>query len=158
MTRYPLFFTYSFTIPGNNFLATIRISNGQALMVQDEDEWWMYGVCPGSISDGGATPQEAYLKFCDTFKQILEDIAFDKHDFQSFESEVKSFVLAADASEQKEWLNARESIRSGQIQPEGPFKDLKRITTDPGVMVTVSCLDVKKSFEVAADNQLAAAA
>jgi hypothetical protein len=158
MTRYPLFFTYSYTIPGSNFLATIKVQNGRALMVKEDNDWWMYGVCPGSISEGGQNPQEAYMKFCESFKEILEDIAFDKKNFHDFEAEVKSFALCNDPNEEKVWLETREEIRNGRLQPEGPFNALKRITDDPEVTVSVTRLDLEKSFDVAADNQLAAAA
>jgi hypothetical protein len=158
VNRYPLFFKSSETIVVKNLLIKVRIESGRALLVKEGEEWWMNGVCPGGISAGGATPQEAYLKFCESTKQILEDIALDKSDFSSFETEVKQFIFDNDATEEAEWLQARDAIRNKEVQPEGPFNSLQRITTEPIVSVKFEILDVLNTFEVAADNQLAAAA
>ena len=53
--RYPLMFTYRDVISGDGFLAGITLS-GRALMIKENDEWWMYGVRPGAIAETGKTP------------------------------------------------------------------------------------------------------
>src|SRR2546422_8539608 len=48
-------------VAGNGYLARVT-ANGRGLLVKEED-WWLYGVEPGGMSEHGQTTQEATLKF-----------------------------------------------------------------------------------------------
>lgn len=50
--HYPLLFDYKDCIAGNGFLAAVVVS-GRALMRSEDDEWWMHGVQPSAIAEGG---------------------------------------------------------------------------------------------------------
>ena len=123
MLHYPLMFTFRDAISGNGFLAGITLS-GRALMVHEDDSWWIYGVRPGAIAESGQTPQEAFLRFKNTYKTVLFDIAEEFTDFESFKKEVERFHLEPDDEDERRWEEAFSAFRSGKIQPEPPFSSL----------------------------------
>ena len=88
--HYPLLFTYKDCIAGNGFLAAVMVS-GRALMLNEEGEWWMYGVQPAAIADNGETPQVAALHFRERYKTVLFDFAAEASGFDGFKSAVERF-------------------------------------------------------------------
>ncbi|OFW14746.1 MAG: hypothetical protein A3H27_03410 [Acidobacteria bacterium RIFCSPLOWO2_02_FULL_59_13] len=125
--HHPLMFTFRDMISGEGFLAGITCS-GRALMLHEDDKWWMYGVRPGAIADSGDTAPEAFFHFRNRFKEVLFDIASDFKTFEEFKLGVENFFgerSATDEDEQR-WEEAVKAIRSGQLTPEAPFSQLKR--------------------------------
>lgn len=126
MAHYPLLFTFRDTVSGNGFLAGITLS-GRALMIkEDENEWCVYGVRPAAIAEVGTTPQEAYLRFRNRYKEVFFDIAAESDSFEAFRAEVESFYNQPDYSEEKRWEEAVKNLRSGTVDPAKPFCDLRR--------------------------------
>ena len=72
--HYPILFTFIDKVSGNGFLAKVTV-HGRALAADEGDGWWMYGVEPGDLAEGGASFAEAQAKFRMTFSAIL----FDTH-------------------------------------------------------------------------------
>jgi hypothetical protein len=103
--EYPLIFTYRHFVKGSGFFAEV-CSRGRALMVKEEDGWWMNGVQPGGLAEGGETFKEAHARFRDTFHEILVDIAYRVQDFDSFKAEIQSFVNETNELESKDWCSA----------------------------------------------------
>ena len=93
MNHYPLIFKFKDLIAGPGFLAGIQLE-GRVLMTQEaDDEWWLYGVSPGGISESGSTPEEAHLKFRKFFSEVLADLAEVSGNFEDFQTAVNNFVL-----------------------------------------------------------------
>lgn len=140
--HYPLMFTFRDALSGKAFLTGITLS-GRALMVKERDgKWWIYGVRPGAIADYGSTPQEAYLRFKNRYKEVLFDIAEESKDFDAFRKEVERFYYEPDPTEEERWEKAFEAIRSGKVKPEPPFSELpKQAPEIRPTQITVERLD-----------------
>lgn len=120
---HPLMFTFRDVITGEGFLAGITLS-GRALMVMEDDEYWMYGVRPGAIAETADTPQALLLKFRNRYKEILFDIASECRTFDSFKKEVERFFYEPDSEEERRWDTAVNKIRSENLAPPKELSDL----------------------------------
>jgi hypothetical protein len=145
-------FTFRDAISGNGFLAGVTLS-GRALIVHEDDAWWIYGVRPGAIAESGQTPQEAFLKFRNVYKTVLFDIAEESTDFDFLKKEIERFYHEPDDEEELRWTKAFQDIRLGNIQPEEPFASLPH--EDPETrptQISVERLDKKEARFSASDN------
>lgn len=147
MSYHPLLFTFGDTIAGNGFLAGVKLS-GRAVMVEEErGKWWMYGVYPGAIAEVGETPKEAYLRFRNTYKAALFDIAEQATDFEGFKNEVERFLYEVDQEEESHWTAAVQAVRSGAMTVGPPFSELPRERPeDHPPSAIVEKLDATKQF------------
>ena len=151
--RYPLMFTYRDVISGDGFLAGITLS-GRALMIKENDEWWMYGVRPGAIAETGKTPQETYLRFRNRYKQILFDIAGECRTFEAFKQETERFFYEPDEEEERRWEDAVAAIRSGELTKPAALSELpggEAPETRPS-QITVERLDGQRKRFMPTDN------
>jgi hypothetical protein len=151
--RYPLMFTYRDVISGDGFLAGITLS-GRALMIKENDEWWIYGVRPGAIAETGKTPQEAYLRFRNRYKQILFDIAGECRTFEAFKQETERFFYEPDEEEERRWEDAVAAIRSGELTKPAALSELpsgEAPETRPS-QITVERLDGQRKRFMPTDN------
>lgn len=152
MPHYPLMFTFRDAISGNGFLAGVTLS-GRALMVHEDDAWWIYGVRPGALSETGQTPQEAFLRFRNTYKMVLFDMAEGFGDFESFKNEVERFYHEPDNEEERRWTEAFQDLRSGKVKPEPPFSSLPQEAPEKRpTQITIERLNASGSRFTAADN------
>lgn len=135
MEKIPVIFKFRDAIEGNGFIADVKVV-GRALLVNEYGSWTMNGVCPAGIAEVGDTPQSAYLKFRESFKQILQDIASDGRNFDAFQTEGNEFVLANDENEEKEWLQARAEIKK-EKELDAPFQSLEKITEETPTTVLI---------------------
>lgn len=121
MANYPVMFTLRDTVSGNGFLAGITLT-GRALMMREKDgKWWMYGVRPGAIAENGSTPEEAFLRFRNAYKNLLYDFAEDAASYELFRHNVEHFYLQPDKEEEANWLAAFYALRSGKVIPDEAF-------------------------------------
>jgi predicted RNase H-like HicB family nuclease len=92
-------------------------------MYKDEEDgkWWVSGVRPGAITESGNTPEEAFLRFRNTYKNVLFDFAEESRTYTAFKEAVESFYYQLDQGEEDRWLSALEDIRSGKVVPEPQF-------------------------------------
>lgn len=144
----PLLFTFRDVISGDGFLTGITLS-GRALMVQEGDKWWMYGVRPGGIAETADTAQELFLSFRKAYTEVLFDIAGECRSFDLFKQEVERFFYEPDAEEERRWEDAVTRIRSENLVPPPPLSELPRQLpeTRPS-QITVERLDgVNKRFK-----------
>ena len=81
MTRYPLLLGFRDLIAGNGFVASVAL-NGRALLVDEDDGFWMYGVNPGGLAAGGSTAAEALAEFRKDYRLVLFDIATEAEGFE----------------------------------------------------------------------------
>lgn len=149
---YPLMFTFRDAVSGNGFLAGVTLS-GRALMVKEGDEdWCIYGVRPAAIADTGTTPEEAYLRFRNRYKDVLFDIAEASPDFEAFKREAERFYYEPDVEEEQRWEESVKALRCGKVVAEAPFTELPKESPEHRPSdIAVSRLDEKKRFQ-ASDN------
>ncbi|MBZ5538084.1 MAG: hypothetical protein LAO31_19190 [Acidobacteriia bacterium] len=100
------------------------------------------------------TPEEAYLRFRNRYREVLYDVASESKDFDSFRDEVNRFYQEPDSKEEERWEKAVEEIRTDAVTIEKPFSDLRKEApeTRPSAM-SVMRLDVDQRFQ-ASDNVL----
>ena len=127
LKEHPILVTLQDSISGNGFLARITMS-GRTLMREEDGKWWMYGVRPAGIAASGANIEEAFLRFRNSYKDILFDIAQESATFEDFATEVKRFFNEGDADNEDEqsWENALTVVRSGACNPPTAFANLPR--------------------------------
>lgn len=121
MADYPVIFTVRDTVSGGNgFLAGITLT-GYALMTKEADgKWWVYGVRPGALAEFGETPQEAFLRFRNTYKNVLFDLAEGNGNFQMFREKVERFYSQPEIEEEDRWERAFNAI-NGNFVPDDEF-------------------------------------
>lgn len=150
---HPLMFTFRDIISGNQFLVGITLS-GRALMVEENEcEWWIYGVRPGSLAETGKTVDETLARFKAKYLEILFDIAGECPDFESFKTEVERFFYEPDLEEEKRWDDAVKAIRTGSLTPSSLLSKLPREQpeTRPS-QITVERLDGESKRFMPTDN------
>lgn len=153
MHQYPLIYTFREVLSGRGFVAGVAVQ-GKALLVHEEDEWVVYGVQPGGLSDTGATPQEAHAAFRQAFKEILFDLAEEARDIAHLQTLVQTFVAQINEEQSLEWNEARAAVRAG-AHPEEPFA--AKLPQERGEVkcgVSVQRLDDHKTTPTPADNKL----
>lgn len=114
MTRYPLLYGLNDLIAGNGFFAGVSVS-GRVLLVDEGDGFWMYGVNPGGIAAGGATPGEAQSEFRKVYTSVLFDIAAEAGDFQELKAQVERFFFETNEPTAAEWEAAVSEVRQGRV-------------------------------------------
>ena len=120
MPDYPVMFTVRDTVSGNGFLAGVTLT-GRAVMCKEEDgKWWIYGVRPGAIAESGTTPQEAFLRFRNSYKNVLFDYASCAAKYENFRDAVDAFYHQPDNEEEARWMSAFKALRSGEAKPKRP--------------------------------------
>lgn len=130
MANYPLMFKIREVINGEGYLAGVTLT-GRALAVKEDDgNWWLYGVRPGAIADYGMTPQEAFSKFQQRYKNLLFDIAEEAATFDKFKTEVEKFYEQPNPEEEDRWSEAYRAIRSGQTEISAPFDAIAKERPD----------------------------
>lgn len=117
--RYPLLFTYRDIVLGARFAAEVTV-RGRALMADEGDGWWMYGVNPGGLAEGGATAGEANAKFRHSLFVVLSDWIDEASTFEEFRIRVEHFFGDCDAATIGEWGAAVTAVREGRIDAPLP--------------------------------------
>lgn len=115
LPRYPLLFTYRDPVFGNGFIASVTAANGRVLAVQEDQEWWVYGVNPGGLAGHGKDLAEAHADFRRGFTEVLHDIADGASSFAEFEREVGSFFNETNDVMESGWLDAVAMVRAHQL-------------------------------------------
>lgn len=129
MTRYPLLFGFRDLVAGNGYVAGVSISNGRALLVEEEDGFWMYGVNPGGLAAGGKSIGGAQSEFRTAFKSVLFDIAAEAHGFEAFRAEVERFFRETNNPTLLEWNEAVVEVRQGHTDADWlPKKSAESMT------------------------------
>ena len=135
---YPLIFTFREPIAGEAFVAGVDVRGKVVACLEDDGEWWFYGVLPGAMAEGGVSAQEAYARFTLAFRTVLADAAMSSRTFEDFKRAAERFVLQEDAVESERWRSALEAVRSGRTIQDAPFDDLPRLSgTDTAFGVEV---------------------
>lgn len=136
MTHYPLLFGFRDLVAGDGFIVGVDLS-GRALLADEGDGFWMYGVNPGGIAAGGASAGEAQAEFRVMYRSVLFDIAAEAKDFAEFERQVKQFVEEVNAPTAAEWDEAVSNVRSGKVDADW----LPKRKAESRIGVTVALLE-----------------
>ena len=115
----PLLFTYRDTVFGNGFVAEVIATNGRALFVEDDGEFWFYGVNPGGMAASGQSPDEAHAAFRSRFRHVLADFAAAAATINEFRGAVEQFFSETNEPTEQDWTAAVEAVRAGQVSAEG---------------------------------------
>lgn len=154
MTDYPVMFTVRDTVSGNGFLASVTLT-GRAIITREEDgKWWVYGVRPAAIAESGTTPEEAFLRFRNTYKNVLFDFAEGSDEYEDFRIFVEEFYHQPDPEEENRWVAAYRALRSGETKPESPFFSAlpKEDPEKRPTQIAVERLDKKNARYTVVDN------
>jgi hypothetical protein len=133
MTHYPIIFTLRDPVVGRGFLAGVEV-NGRALMRKEDEGFWIDGVNPGAVSAGGASRDEALLKFRESYRAILYDIASWAASFENFRAEVERFFWEETPGEAEGWQRAVERLRADSGKA-GDWLPVATTYPDPRVSV-----------------------
>ncbi len=114
MTRYPLLFGFRDLIAGKGFVAGVTL-RGRALLADEGDGFWMYGVNPGGLAAGGKTPGEAQAEFRQGYRSVLFDIAAQAGDFADFRQQAIAFFQETNRPTEREWEEAVAEVRKGNV-------------------------------------------
>ena len=117
MKRYPLLFAYKDLIAGQGFLASVAIA-GRALICEDEEGCWMYGIQPGGICADGDSQKEAAAGFRSLYQAALYDMAAEAPAFAAFRQESQRFFEDEDRLLAKEWWEAVAAVRQGDLKSD----------------------------------------
>lgn len=153
MPDYPLMFTVRDAISGNGYLAGVTVSGRATLRLEDDGKWWIHGVRPSGISAAGSNPEEAFLRFRETYKNVLFDLAEESEKFENFRSAVDSFYFQRNEAEEECWESAFKTMRAGGVPTEGFISTLP--TQDPETrptQCTVERLDQRGARYQSTDN------
>ena len=142
---YPLLFRFDDLVSGNDFVGRVQ-GNGRALLVNEDDGFWVYGVVPAGCAAGGETVDEALAAFKQTYRSVLLDCAAATCEPVDFEKEVRAF-FTGHAEFEDEWKAAREAVRANGAE----LPSIRRTTTEFDPWVDV--LAMKPTPQVNAERQ-----
>lgn len=114
---YPIVFMYRDLIPGNGFIAAVAM-RGYALLAEEGDKTWMYGVQPGGIAGGGVNCRGAFNEFKRSYMSVLLDIAGKAASFEEFRSEIEGFFGAINVPVKRYWELVLRRVRRGKMRLE----------------------------------------
>lgn len=117
MATYPLLFSFHDVVAGKGFVAGVTM-DGRAILVEDEEGAWFYGVEPGSLAGFGSTHQEAHQDFRSGYRSVLADIADEAQDFDQFYELVEEFLTTPNEPNLDDWNEAVQEVRSGAVNLE----------------------------------------
>ena len=123
MTRYPMFFKQGGLVAGCDFIASVTIHGRCLLEDTDPTFYSFFGVNPGAVAGDGTTVDEALRNFLDNVRLNVFDISDRSKTFEEFEANIRAFFEAANASTEKQWIEAVQEVRSGKLELEGFRKE-----------------------------------
>lgn len=160
METYPIFFSFKEVIACGRFKGLIK-ANGRALLVFEDEKWWMHGVQPGGMSASADTPEAAFNEFSNAFGNILRDIAGETDCPNKFEKTVRKFFDTIDEEDEKVWLRSRKRIRSGKQSVPRKLGKLKKVKEecDSSISIIVADKDdIKEENIIQEEDRYSAAA
>lgn len=154
MTKYPVLFTFRDKISGTRFLAEV-VTEGRLLVVNEGDGWWMYGIEPGGLAEGGKTPADALIALRQSYREVIFDIASEVKTFKEFKTQVEKFFAQKCADLEPDWQSAVQEVRNGTVTSEGlevRNKPIEKMPAESKRGVKVRLLKIGESRPK--DNQL----
>ncbi len=131
MQSYPILFRIVHAVRSDRFEALVA-TDGRALMVFEDDEWWCHGVEPGGLTDHGDGPLVAFEAFRLSFRHVLDDLAEDSATLEDFQRDARMF-FSADTVEESNWNKALDLLPSAADLDEA-FRNMQRMSPRPSAM------------------------
>ena len=128
MNGVPILFRHNHVVQGASFEAFIRVE-GRALLVFEGAEWNCDGVEPGGLTRPGEKPDEAFERFRQAFRYVLDDLAEESHTFEEFRDEARMFFVT-NPVEAATWDAAFEELTRG-AEPGETFRSMQRAPYRP---------------------------
>lgn len=144
MNEYPIIFTFNEVIIVKKAIKAYLVmveSRGQALLVKENDKYWLNGVQPGGMSDGGNTAKEVLHNFRIAFRNVLSDIEEESHNYTDFHNRVSTFFNDVDDEELKRWEEARRKVKLGLVTPPEDFSFLKKESNELNNFIKIILLE-----------------
>jgi hypothetical protein len=124
VTSYPLIFRFDDVVSGEGFVGRVT-AQGRALLVREDEGFWLYGVTPGGISAGGHERSEALNEFKRAYYSVLLEIADEATSAGEFEEMVRAFFSEESRPMLADWKAALGRVREGEIE-----LDMERVSAD----------------------------
>lgn len=146
MGEYPLIFTFNEAVVVKNIETNAGYflfvnGRGNALMTMEETGgYWINGVQPGGMSEGGKTVKEALYNFKTAFRNVLLDIAGYTTNDDDFEKEATNFFSDIDKNELKSWEEARKIIKEGNARINKDISLLRKETEELKAYINISLI------------------
>jgi hypothetical protein len=113
---YPLVFSFRDLIAGNGFVAGVAMDGRALLAEEDDQDYWVFGVQPGSIAGGDREQRDvALIQFKKTYLSVLFDIAAEATSFVEFQGKVTTFFNEINTPNVADWDLALAEVRSKQV-------------------------------------------
>ena len=126
LQTFPLFYTFQDTVIGRGFIAEVYIKGRATAILEQEEgkpiEYSFNGVEPGGLAQSGSTLNDSYYAFKHSLKQILVELSYRSKNFDHFQELVTKFVRQVNVPEERDWKEAREAVRRGELVPPAPMK------------------------------------
>ncbi len=145
-TSLPLVFTFRRTLFGNGFVVEVKVVNGRALCVHEDDGVWIYGINPGGMAASGEDADAARTEFGNAFSNILQDLVLEATSFSQFQEVVRRFFEETNTGYESDWQEAVRAVRAHHLS----IADLPTGSADAPRSVSV---ELKHAFQ-AADNSV----
>ena len=94
----------------------------------------MDGVYPGAVAAGGDSRDEALLRFRESYRSVLYDLAAAASSFEEFKADVERFFWEETPGEGAAWLEAAAALRANPAAA-GDWLPLKTSYPEPAVTV-----------------------
>lgn len=114
VTAWPLMFTYSGSIIGRGYLASVRFC-GRLLATPETEGVWLDGVNPGGLAVGGANLDAANHALRETLTKVLVAFASEAASFEAFQAAVMRFYDETDDETVAEWEAALTALQEGTL-------------------------------------------
>lgn len=148
--QYPLLFSVRELVLCKGFVAGVEVY-GRALVEQEDDGWWVFGVNPGAVAESGKSFRGAVDNFRARLRTVLFDYAEDADEFSSFKNAVERFFHASDLETETEWDAARAEVRAGRLA----LGDLSKDTSGRGPQIQIALLKLAPSDNLASGDDAA---
>lgn len=111
---YPILFGYRDLVAGNGYYAGVK-TDGRALLVDEDDGSWVYGVNPGGLAASGHDHSSATTAFRAAYRSVLFDIAAEAQDFDDFKRRTEAFFRETNEPTEQAWHDAVACVRAGTV-------------------------------------------
>ncbi len=142
VTSFPLIFNFRDLIAGQGFVASIT-TRGRLVLAEEAEGWTLYGVNPGGLAGGAEDRTAAFADFRGGYQSVLDDIAHEAKDFETFKASVERFVLDTNLDVGAEWERLRTLVRSGAIN----LDDMERDETEGLACTSVQLVTPKPDHD-----------
>ncbi|HEY6322672.1 MAG TPA: hypothetical protein VJA16_14040 [Thermoanaerobaculia bacterium] len=114
MTYYPILFSRRDLVKAGAYTAGVIVA-GRILVSDEDDEFWAEGVNPGGLAAKGDSAEAALSAFCESYHEVLLDIAEDEPSFERFKKAVEQFFADTNMVASADWDAAVLEVRAGKV-------------------------------------------